>query len=35
VDDFLGVSVEDGREIERESILAVVDVRSVIHQGLL
>lgn len=35
VDDFFGVAVEDWGEVEREGILAVVDVGSVVHQGLL
>ena len=31
VGDFLGVGVEDGREVEGERVLAVIDVRSVVH----
>jgi hypothetical protein len=35
VDDLLGVGVEDGAEVEGEAVLAVVDVRAVVHESLL
>ena len=35
VDDLLGVGVEDRRKVEWEGILAVVDMRPIIHQSLL
>ena len=33
--DFLRVCIEDGSEVERECVLAVVGVRPIVHQGLL
>ncbi|KAJ8104750.1 hypothetical protein OPT61_g10590 [Boeremia exigua] len=35
VDNLLGVGVVDRAEVEREAVLAVVDVRAVVHQRLL
>ena len=35
MDNFLGVCIEYWSKIERESILTVVDMRSVVHQSLL
>jgi hypothetical protein len=35
VDDFLCLNVVDGTEIERVSVLEVVDIWSVVHQSLL
>lgn len=35
MDDLLLIEVEDGAEVERVGVLAVVDVRAVVHQGLL
>ena len=33
--DLLGVAVEDGDEVKRVGILAIINVRSVVHQALL
>jgi hypothetical protein len=35
MDDFLGIRVEDGTEVEGIGVLAVVDMRAVIHESLL
>jgi hypothetical protein len=35
VDDLLGVGVEDGTEVERVGVLAVIHMWAVVHESLL
>jgi hypothetical protein len=35
VNDLLGLCVVDGTEVQRESILGVINVRAIVHESLL